>query len=157
MSAGPQVHVLSANASLANANTDDSGRGDGGAAVVARVYVQQESVGLPSVNQSWCAVLVVISGANAPARVRVVLPAAQVPGYVSTAWTMLPFNSYSVMLHNATVTEPARPGSASKGGDSGTIPMGVVVLEDVLPANGVAHYRLSAGQRNNELGCARIR
>ena len=35
--------------------------------VIARVYLQQGSVGLPAVNRSWCAVLVVLSGQNAPA------------------------------------------------------------------------------------------
>ena len=83
--AGPQLTVQ------ANSSTG---------AVLARVYLQQETAAMPAVNQSWCAVLVVISGQNAPAQFSAALPAS-LPGYVTTAFTMLPFNSYSVPLQNA--------------------------------------------------------
>ena len=83
--AGPQLTVQ------ANSSTG---------AVLARVYLQQETAAMPAVNQSWCAVLVVISGQNAPAQFSAALPPS-LPGYVTTAYTMLPFNSYSVPLQNA--------------------------------------------------------
>ena len=56
--------------------------------VIARVYLQQGSVGLPAVNRSWCAVLVVLSGQNAPATFTAQLPGSMdggVPAYVTTA------------------------------------------------------------------------
>lgn len=153
---GPRVAVHSINATVA------SGSGSGGAArAIASVYVQQESVGLPEANQSWCAVMVVVNGANAPARIKVSLLAAQVPAYITTAWTMLPFNSYSIPLSDgpaAIVAANGAGGAASHAGNQVSHSMRATrVLEDVVPANGVAHYRLSAQQRNNELGCPRLR
>ena len=90
-----------------------------------------------------CAVVIVINGAHAPARVQISLPAEQVPEYITTAWTMLPFNFYSVLLRNGS--------SASTVTSTSTATM--PVLEDVLPANGVVHYRLSSADHGNELGC----
>jgi len=151
--------------------------------MIARVYVQQDSVGLPTANESWCAVLVAINGANAPARLTATLPTAQLPGYITTAWTMLPFNSYSVPLRNGSAVVTKRHGSygytlpdsrsaeshssyaagSGRGGGAGSTAgssgssVSTRVLEDVLPANGVVFYRLSADQRNNELGCPTIK
>lgn len=83
--------------------------------VIGRVYLQQDSVSLPAENKSWCAVLVVISGQNAPSTFTAELPgvvdgstAGGMPSYVTTAYTMLPFNSYSVPISNGTGTRTVR-------------------------------------------------
>ena len=135
---GPRVRVLSANATIVSGSNSGSE-----APVLARAYVQQSTGSLPPINQSWCAVVIVINGAHAPARVQISLPAEQVPEYITTAWTMLPFNFYSVLLRNGS--------SASTVTSTSTATMRV--LEDVLPANGVVHYRLSSADHGNELGC----
>ena len=89
--------------------------------VLGKAFVQQDAVRLPANNRSWCAVLVVINGQNHPAQFQAELGGtarndgnggtqnvATVPAYVRTAFTMLPFNSYSVELSNATVAGGAR-------------------------------------------------
>ena len=80
---------------------------------------------MPAINRSWCAILVVINGQNQPAHFRAEVGGLQpppqphtpgkgsyethsmmtVPEYVHTAFTMLPFNSYSISLSNDTNTE----------------------------------------------------
>jgi hypothetical protein len=54
----------------------------------------------------------------------------------SSHTSRLPFASYAISLHNGSTA--------------------TVDLQDVIPANGVAHYRLSLDARGNELGCPEI-
>lgn len=78
------------------------------------------------VNRSWCAVLVVISGQGNFSSFRATFDRAAVPGYVTKAFTMLPFSAYSVALSN---------GSSSSGGGSGALQ--TVVLQDMIAPNAV--------------------
>ena len=68
--------------------------------VLGKAFVQQDTIGMPAINRSWCAVLVVINGQNQPAHFEAEL--GGVPEYVHTAFTMLPFNSYAIELSNVT-------------------------------------------------------
>jgi hypothetical protein len=128
---GPRVRVARVNGTVIS-----GARSGSPAPILSKVYVQQESVGSFATNRSWCAVVVVINGAHAPAKFTVSLAAAEVPDYIQTAFTMLPFASYAISLHNGSTA--------------------TVDLQDVIPANGVAHYRLSLDARGNELGCPEI-
>ena len=159
-------------------------------AVLGKAFVQQDAVRLPASNRSWCAVLVVINGQNHPAQFQAELgglhlprtalndanggtqTVVTVPDYVRTAFTMLPFNSYSVELSNATVAEGARllkdivsamqlcnRRSHLSCCNSYLTWLRALHVQRLaqLPANGVGMYRLSAGQLNNQLGCPEVR
>jgi hypothetical protein len=80
---GPRVRVARVNGTVIS-----GARSGSPAPILSKVYVQQESVGSFATNRSWCAVVVVINGAHAPAKFTVSLAAAEVPDYIQTAFTM---------------------------------------------------------------------
>merc|ERR1712050_60100 len=82
---------------------------------IGRAWLQQ---GSELTNSSWCAILAVVNGEDAPVSFSATLPFTnKMPSYVTTAQHMLPFEMYSVPLQTGT---------------SG------MTFTDIIPANGVS-------------------